>query len=135
MVVFLDTSAIYALADRNDENHHAAVARFKAVLDAGDDFLTHNYVILESLALVHRRLGWETTRWLLSEVPVFRIRWIDQGLHQAALKSFVERRGRISLVDVVSFLVMREAGISHVLGFDDDFVREGFRLYLSGPSS
>ncbi|MBI4279606.1 MAG: PIN domain-containing protein [Armatimonadetes bacterium] len=134
MVVFLDTSAIFALADTNDENHQVAVARFKAALDAGDDFLTHNYVILESLALVQRRLGWEVTRWLLSEVSAFRVRWVDQELHQAALKSFAERRGRISLVDSVSFLVMREAGISHVLGFDDDFVREGFRPYLPEPS-
>jgi len=34
-VIFLDTSAIYALADRGDPNHRTALERLKAVLREG----------------------------------------------------------------------------------------------------
>jgi len=34
------------------------VASFRSALDAGEDLLTHNYLLIESVALLHRRLGW-----------------------------------------------------------------------------
>ena len=45
------------------------------------------------------------------------------------MKRFRERRGQVSLVDEVSFLVMKEAGLRHALTFDKDFAREGFLPY------
>jgi|GEM_PF-6850724 len=45
------------------------------------------------------------------------------------MNRFVRRRGRVSLVDEVRFLVIRERGISEALAFDQDFLREGFRYY------
>lgn len=36
-MIFLDTSAIYALADRADPRHQHAKARFQALLDAGEN--------------------------------------------------------------------------------------------------
>lgn len=56
-MIFLDTSAIYAWANAADPNHRAAVRHLQAVLDAGEDLLTHNYVLVESLALLQARLG------------------------------------------------------------------------------
>ena len=58
MVVFLDTSAIYALANAADANHQRAVQCLRAAMDAGEDLLVHNYILVESSALLHRRLGW-----------------------------------------------------------------------------
>ncbi len=132
MVVFLDTSAIYALADRDDPNHPDAVRRFDGVLKASVPLLVHNYVILESTALLQRRLGWKAVRRFLTEVDSFQIRWVDETLHRAARARFVSRRRRVSLVDEVSFLVMREAQVRHVLAFDEDFAKEGFLLYFPG---
>ena len=53
-VIFLDTSAIYAWADAADPNHHAAVRRLQAVLDAGEELLTHNYVLVNPLRCSRR---------------------------------------------------------------------------------
>jgi predicted nucleic acid-binding protein len=55
--------------------------------------------------------------------------WIDQKLHEAGLDLLLERRKRLlSLVDAVSFVVMRRAGIVQAFGFDPHFEQEGFSL-------
>jgi len=129
MVVFLDTSAIYALADDQDAHHAGASSSFESALRAGDLFLTHSYVVVESVALLARRLGWEPTKRFLEQAQLFRMRWVDEPLHAAGLDRFVERKGRFSLVDEVSFLVMREHGVRHALAFDRHFWEEGFFPY------
>jgi len=37
-LIFLDTSAIYAMADRDDPHHQQARERFQALLEAGEEF-------------------------------------------------------------------------------------------------
>ena len=131
MVVFVDTSAIYAFADRDDPNHERAAAGFAAVLAEPGDLLVHSYVILETVALLARRRGWDAVRQCLSDVEKFEVRWVDETLHRAAVERFTERKGRYSLVDEVSFLVMREHGIRHALACDRHFWEEGFLPYPS----
>jgi len=129
MVVFVDTSAIYALANAADPNHGRSVEALRSALEAGEELLTHNYVVVESAALLHRRLGWIAVSRFVREASAFRIRWVDDILHRAAAERFSKRRGQVSLVDEVSFLVMREAGIQHALAFDQDFRAQGFHPY------
>ncbi|MDQ7848986.1 MAG: PIN domain-containing protein [Armatimonadota bacterium] len=128
-MIFLDTSAIYALANAQDSNHVSAQRSLQALLEAGEELLTHNYVLLESVALLRSRLGWDVTQRFLAAPPAVRIRWVDGGLHASAVEQFLSRRGRYSLVDEISFLVMREVGVQFALSFDRDFQREGFLLY------
>lgn len=134
MVAFLDTSGIYALADLSDPNHADAVSCLAAAEADGETWLLHSYVIVESAALLHRRLGWEAAARLLSDVETFTVRWVDADLLRAATEQFNQRRGRVSLVDEVSFLVMRESGVQYALAYDADFTREGFLKYGSGRS-
>jgi predicted nucleic acid-binding protein len=129
LVVFLDTSAIYALANREDPNHDPAARRFAAALEAKEEFLSHNYVILEAAVLFHHRRGWDAARAFLTSPQPLLVRWVDGPLHHAAVERFLQRRGRFSLVDEVSFLVMREAGVRYAFAFDEDFTREGFLQY------
>lgn len=56
MTVFVDTSALYALIDADDDNHAAASTRFAAL--RGQELISHSYVLVETLALVGRRLPW-----------------------------------------------------------------------------
>ena len=86
-------------------------------------------MVLESVALFHRRRGWEAARDLLKTLGNFRIRWVDESLHGKAVQRFIERGGQFSFVDEVSFLVMREAGARHALAFDQHFTVEGFLPY------
>jgi len=128
-VIFLDTSEIYALADERDAHHDRAKDQLEAVLQSGEELLTHNYVVLESMALLQRRLGLDAALKFARTAETLAIEWVDQRLHDEALRRLARSTRDVSLVDQVSFLVMRARGVETALAFDDDFVAEGFRLY------
>ena len=118
------------MADRGDSNHAVAVRAFASLLEASEPLLTHNYVLVEALALVQSRLGLASAMALSRDSRAFEIHWIDRALHDKAVLDLEGRKRRnLSLVDTVSFLVMRVRGVEQALAFDDDFAREGFRLY------
>jgi predicted nucleic acid-binding protein len=125
VTTFVDTSALYALLDRDDENHPAAAAWFAG---ADDDLLTHNYVVVESAALVDRRLGTPAARVLLEDVvPAMSLVFVDESLHRAAASAYLAARRRgPSLVDRVSFELMRHRQITLAFAFDRDFRTAGF---------
>jgi len=129
-MIFLDTSTIYALADKADTNHKTAYSKFESVLESGETFLVHNYILLESVALLQARLGLPSAILFLKDAKSFEVEWVDLDLHEEAEKE-LERIGRrgISLVDCTSFLVMRRRGIEKVLAFDPDFQYQGFTIY------
>lgn len=128
-MIFLDTSAIYAWADAGDPNHAAAVRRLKALLAGGHALLTHNYVLVESTALVQARLGVAAAVKLAHDSAAFVIEWVDEDLHALATQELERARKRqLSLVDHVSFQVMRRRQIDTAFAFDPDFVTAGFRL-------
>jgi predicted nucleic acid-binding protein len=131
--VFVDTSALYALLDRNDAQHTKARKILKRLLEREALLLTHSYVLVETFALVQRRLGLEAVRALDRDlVPVLEVIWIDKGLHQEAVEALLSlERPSVSLVDQVSFALMRQRGLRSAFAFDDDFRQEGFKLLAS----
>ncbi len=128
MVTFVDTSAIYAYLDRDDGNHEVATTTLFDLLDRNEPLLTHNYVALESSALVQRRLGTIANRALHDDVlRAIEIVWIDAAAHQQAVEAMLaaDRRG-VSLVDWTSFAVIRDRRIEQVFTFDADFRDRGW---------
>ena len=129
-MIFLDTSAIYALADKTDPNHVTAYSKFQNALKSGEVFVLHNYILLESAALLQARLGLPSAVLFLKDAKSFEVEWVDSDLQEEAEKE-LERIGKrgISLVDCTSFLVMRRKGVQKVLAFDPDFQDQGFSFY------
>jgi len=128
-MIFIDTSAIYALADRADPNHPAATECFAWLLESRARLLTHNYVVVESMALLQRRLGLEAALRLAADVSGFEVEWVTQRMHESAVAALQERGSRgVSLVDHVSFLVMDDRDVHRAFAFDDDFKARGFEL-------
>ena len=68
MNVFVDTSAIYAVFDRDDVNHPRARAAWEQLLRDSGSLLTSNYVLLEAGTLLQRRLGLQALRALFDDV-------------------------------------------------------------------
>lgn len=128
-MIFVDTSAFFALADGRDARHDEATRSFDALLRAGRPLLTHSYVLVESMALLQRRLGRRQAIEFASAVAAFEIEWIDERLHKAAVLALGEQPRGVSLVDRVSFLVMRRRGVHEAFAFDADFAAAGFRLF------
>ena len=128
-MTFLDTSALLAFLDRDAEQHlwiREGMARVLSERDA----ITHNYVLVETEALAHRRLGARAVRALLEDLaPALEVVWVDASLHDAAVGAHLKAlRRRSSLVDHVSFELMRRLELRTALALDDDFAREGFEL-------
>ena len=127
-MTLIDTSALYALADRRDPNHEAARRIRDSLRRRERTVLTHSYILVEATALFGRRLGRQAVAALVAEMDSLEILWVDERLHRAALEAHLRGRLRISFVDQVSFLVMRARGIGEAFAFDRDFVDAGFRL-------
>lgn len=132
MKVLVDTSAFYALLDEADLRHRDAVATLEE-LRGRVELVTHNYIVVEAMALVRRRLGPDAeVRLLDGFLPVLDTIWVDPGTHRAAAAAYRAAARTASLVDHVSFEVMRAEGVAYAWAYDRDFEREGFGLPPSG---
>ncbi len=91
-------------------------------------------MVTESSAVLARRFGFEVQRDLFEEIlPVIRIVWITEELHERARAAFLaESRKKLSLVDCLSFEVMRSERIRHAFAYDQYFGENGF---LTPPES
>jgi predicted nucleic acid-binding protein len=131
MTTFVDTSALYALLDADDDNHSAAATWFADESAAlADELVTHSYVVVEGAALVHARLGVGAVRDLFDAmVPALTVVFVDSELHQRATAAYLAGLSRkVSFVDRVSFQLMRDASLDRAFAFDRDFVNEGFSV-------
>jgi uncharacterized protein len=129
-VIFVDTAAFYALADASDPNHAAARTTLGLLGAADAALVTHEYVLVETTALIQRRLGLTALRLFVDGLlPLIEVIWVDAHLHTEAREALLAAgRREVSLVDWTSFLLMRRLGIAQAFTFDADFATEGFEV-------
>lgn len=87
-----------------------------------------SYVLVETYALVQWRLGMEALRVFHEDMlPLLQVEWIDAELHQWGTNAILTaNRRNLSLVDAVSFAVMRKLGIKKAFAIDRHFLEQGF---------
>jgi uncharacterized protein len=136
MSAFIDTSALYAILDCDDANHRQAAAVWGELLAAGDTLVTSSYVVVESTALVQHRPGMDAVAALLRDLmPVVVIEWVTEADHREAMAALLAAgRRSVSLVDCVSFVIMRRMGFETAFAFGAHFPGEGFRTLGAGRS-
>jgi predicted nucleic acid-binding protein len=62
-------------------------------------------------------------------IPILRIIWVNRDVHFAASGALlVADRSSLSLVDCISFEVMRRAGVQKAFAFDRHFRDYGYEL-------
>jgi len=130
MSTFVDTSAFYALLDRDDTFHEAAKAVWRRLIEQDETLATSNYVLLESAALAQNRLGIQAVKAFHEDIlPVVHPEWINASTHLNAISALLTAaRRNLSLVDCTSFEVMRRLGIHRVFTFDEHFRDQGFQI-------
>jgi predicted nucleic acid-binding protein len=128
--MFIDTSAFYTLVDRDDENYQKGKTAWTEILEAGHTLVTSNYVLVETFALLQSRLGLDAVRGFQEDlVPILHVEFVTSDLHRLGVAALLSasRRG-LSLVDCVSFEVMRNFGIKTAFTFDSHFKEQGFSV-------
>lgn len=125
---FLDTSALYAVFDRSQNRAPAAAAAWERLVRSDVALLTSNYVMVELTALLQRRLGFDAVVALHDFVlPWVELVWVDRDVHDGAFAvALASRRRGVSLVDAVSFGLMRSRRVRHVFALDGHFAEQGF---------
>ncbi|MGI9033625.1 MAG: VapC toxin family PIN domain ribonuclease [Acidimicrobiales bacterium] len=87
-------------------------------------------MVIETTALVHRRLGPQAVQVLLEAfIPAMAVVFVDSVLHDRAVSAYLAAlRRRVSFVDWVSFQLMRDANLDRAFAFDRDFSNEGLAV-------
>jgi uncharacterized protein len=128
MKIFVDTSAIYAFLDAGDNAHAVITSAWQNLAENDHTFVTSNYVLLESVVLLQNRIGLDAARDFAQNIAtLFEVIWIDQVMHDTAVATMLMAGRRdLSLVDCVSFMLMRQTGLQQVLTTDKHFREQGF---------
>lgn len=134
-MILVDTSALYAVLDRDDQNHPVAQATWARLLQDDETLLVTNYGVVETTVLVQHRLGMDAVRVLCGDVlPALHVHWITESDHMHAQNALLATdRRRLSLVDCSSFHVMRSRMVRTAFAFDAHFREQGFDV-LPGTS-
>lgn len=123
----MDTSALFALLDDDDEHHRQALAIWQVWI--AQDLVAHSYVVAEAVSLVRRRMGWIAIDALVNRLlPGVRLEMVERDLHDRALAAYLAERGGTSFVDHVTIEFARRQVIEYAFGFDADLVRAGLPL-------
>lgn len=127
---FVDTSALYAVLDADDANHHHARPVWEELLASDALLVTTNYVLVETFALLRNRLGLTAVRRFQEDVhPLLHVVWLEREAHEAGIEAvLVAKQRRLSLVDCTSFHAMRRRGLQRAFAFDRHFEDQGFTL-------
>jgi len=130
MSVFADTSGLYAVFDRDDTNHVRARAFWVEWLRTGEPIVTNNYVLVETLALLQRRIGLAAVRAFHEDImPLLHVEWVAGEQHRAAVEAaLAAARRKLSVVDCASFQTMRQHGLRTAFCFDAHFREQGFQI-------
>ncbi len=133
MRVLIDTSALLALSRPRDQYHERAVRLAERHLTSGGRFVGTTLILGELYSHLLYLRGAKDARVALAHLlddPVHEWHEVSVDLVREALDGWLDRFGdqSFSLVDAVSFVVMRREKLSHAFAFDHHFETAGFRL-------
>lgn len=132
MRCFLDTSGLVAVLDADDDNHPKAKDAWTGLITSGAIFVTHNYILVETFALAQHRLGFSAVKAVEEDIlPIVHVEWVDEVIHKRGVSALLAAsRRRLSLVDCISFEIMRRLELKDAFACDRHFVQQGFRCLL-----
>lgn len=132
--VFVDTSGLYALVDKNDAHHRAAENVVRKVLRAGGRLVVTDYVVAEAVTLANARSGeYVAVRVLdlIEQSAGIRMEWVGPSRFDAVKRFFRKHADHAySFTDCSSFVVMRELHLTQALTTDGHFPEAGFQAFL-----
>jgi uncharacterized protein len=121
VTVFVDTSAWYAAADRDDASHARAAARLE---EFTGQLITTDHILIETWYLAASRLGPDVAERLVNSIRAGIARVENTLL--ADLEAAASTRAAFpdqdfSIVDRTSWSVMIRLGVHRAIAFDRDY--------------
>ena len=130
--IFVDTSAHYALVDKNDPAHKSAREFLEYQSEGEIALVTSNFIISETYTLIMGRLG---CRVAISYIEAIK-KDEQEGLYSVERVSLEDEKNawdiliiheqKYSYVDATSFALMKRLGLSAAFAFDKHFKVYGF---------
>jgi predicted nucleic acid-binding protein len=129
--LFVDTSAYFALTDKRDENHEAAVRVIHQFIREHVELLTTNYIVAETHTLLLNRIGHTTALQVIealykSQTRIYRVREAEERKALDIIRLYTDKK--FSLVDAISFATMERFHVTQAFAFDHHFAQYGFSL-------
>lgn len=133
MRAFVDTGALLALAHASDQYHARAVATAARHHKAGGRYLSSVLVLSEFYSHMLHLRGPAVAREILSRLladPAHQWHDVTQPMIADARANWLSRfrDQRLTLVDAVSFEIMRREKVAKAFAFDAHFRVAGFTL-------
>ena len=130
-MIFVDTSAWYALKATDDGFHDDAVSFHDELMSGRQGSLVvTDYVLDETATLLMDRKGGNVAAGFLDEALAsksVRLIWVSPDLFHEAIKAFKNAGDRRwSFTDCTSFQLMHRLKISDAFAFDEHFSEAGF---------
>ena len=132
--IFVDTSAWYAIQDKNDKNHKMATLFIQESVMGKYGLITTNYIFDEIYTLLLDRIGYrfavqfKNTINTMQNSHMLTVIHISESLEESAWKVFEEFNidKKWSFTDCTSKAAMEQSEINEVFAFDHHFEQMGF---------
>jgi uncharacterized protein len=123
---FIDSSAIVALVDQDDDSHLDAVAAYRELVAGGYRLFTTNYVIAETYDLLRTGVGHAVARQWLKD-STLAVYHADEQDERRARRTVLRARGAkgMTFTDAVSLVVMERFGVADAFAVDPNFLSGG----------
>lgn len=129
-MVFVDTSALVALAVNDESRHTAAAAYVKSTPLVPGRFVTTNYVLDETFTVLRPKIGHSHTVAFgeaLMKSNLYTIVQVDARVQELAWEWFKRYADKdFSFTDCTSFVVMTALSLQEAFTFDRHFAQAGF---------
>jgi predicted nucleic acid-binding protein len=129
--LFIDTSALIALADRTDQ-YHAQASRFLQTASAAPECHTSNYVLNEVITRLRFTAGVPIAVKFAESIRasrLYQIHQIDQRIEGLALAALKQYAGHpLSFTDCTTIVLMDQLRLTRIFAFDEDFRKAGYLL-------
>ena len=130
-MIFVDTSAFYALVDESDKNHKQAVSTYEKFARRQTPLITTNHIMGETYTIVMARLGAKIALQVFENLTESRLLekvHVSEGIEEKAFQILKKHSDKsYSFVDAVSFAFMESKGLKKAFAFDKHFTQAGFK--------
>jgi uncharacterized protein len=138
MIVFADTSALFALMVRDDMMHVRAKKCFSYFAEHSVQLISSSFVLVETIALLQRRIGLDAVQdFHVRIVPLLDVLWVNAEWYARAFQRLSSHGKRdLSLVDCLSFEIMEARAVTMAYTYDKHFKENGFNIvdFDDGPN-